>query len=358
MSESWKQDWQAVVARVGESSDADTKIRWGADRVDSGAIRRYLEPLEFDCELHYSADVARQNGYSDIVAPYTSMSTWTMSALWSPGAPIFESADRDSQPSNGFRAATAGQYPAAATGFFATDMAIGFVRPPVVGDRLGRRGGRLVDVALKETSVGRGAFLKTEAEIVDADEQTVATVWTGLYVYEPWSEARPPSTLAPAGQRDSTGAAAAATAAVVDGRRTGADVVLGESISPVEFPLPVYRLVMEAGVNRDFNSIHHNTEYAQSTGAPEMYANTLFLQGMWERTIRGYIGNAGAIKRIDGFRMKSFNCAGDTVTVRGRVDAVRPGPALTEVDLAIWSENSNGVSVGPGTATVTIPTAA
>jgi acyl dehydratase len=357
MSESWKQDWQAVVARVGSTPESGTEVRWGADRVEAGAIRRYLEPLEFDCALHYSADVARQNGYTDVVAPYTSMSTWTMSALWNPGSPLFESAARDAQPATGFLSTTAGQYPPGATGFFATDMAIGFVRPPIVGDRLGRRGGKLVDVALKETSVGRGAFLKTEAEIVDADEQTVATVWTGLYVYEPWPEARPASALAPAGQRDTHGAAAPAATAVT-GQRTGADVVLGESISPVEFPLPVYRLVMEAGVNRDFNSIHHNTEYARSTGAPEMYANTLFLQGMWERTIRGYIGNAGTIKRIDGFRMKSFNCTGDTVTVRGRVDAVRPGPSVTEVDLAIWSENSNGISVGPGTVTVTIPTAA
>jgi acyl dehydratase len=47
--------------------------------------------------------------------------------------------------------------------------------------------------------------------------------------------------------------------------------------------LPAQRLplVVEAGANRDFNSIHHNSEYARASGAPEMYANTGFLLGTW-----------------------------------------------------------------------------
>jgi hypothetical protein len=34
--------------------------------------------------------------------------------------------------------------------------------------------------------------------------------------------------------------------------------------------------VMAAGANRDFNAIHHNAEVARATGAPDIYANTLF----------------------------------------------------------------------------------
>ncbi len=89
------------------------------------------------------------------------------------------------------------------------------------------------------------------------------------------------------------------------------DISAGDEVPPVQFPLSVYRLVMEAGANRDFNSIHHNSEYARQTSAPEMYANTIFLQGMWERTVREFIGLAGTIKSLAGFRMKIFNTAGD-----------------------------------------------
>jgi acyl dehydratase len=140
-------------------------------------------------------------------------------------------------------------------------------------------------------------------------------------------------------------------------QRNWNDVCEGDTLVPVEFPLPVYRLIVAAGANRDFNAIHHNSEYAKATGAPEMYANTLFLQGMWERTVRDYIGLGGTLRRIAGFRMKSFNCAGDTVIVKGEVSRkwLEDGHGLAEIK--IWSENGGRITVGPGTMTVTLPLA-
>jgi acyl dehydratase len=138
-------------------------------------------------------------------------------------------------------------------------------------------------------------------------------------------------------------------------QRLWEDVTPGDAIGPVEFPLSVYRLVVAAGANRDFNAIHHNSEYAKSTGAPAMYANTLFLQGMWERAVREYIGLGGTIRRVAGFRMKSFNCAGDTVVVKGEVSRTYQQEETGYVELRVWSENAGRVSVGPGIVTVTLP---
>ena len=129
------------------------------------------------------------------------------------------------------------------------------------------------------------------------------------------------------------------------------DVAVGDELTPVSFPITVYRLVMEAGANRDFNSIHHNTEYAQATGAREMYANTTFLLGMWERAVRDWIGPAGKIHSISGFRMRSFNYAGDTTTVTGKVIGIDG----TTIRIQMTSNNSAGVTVGPGTVTVSLP---
>lgn len=42
------------------------------------------------------------------------------------------------------------------------------------------------------------------------------------------------------------------------GQRLHGDVAVGDVVGPVEFALPIYRLVVAAGGNRDFNSIHHN----------------------------------------------------------------------------------------------------
>lgn len=145
------------------------------------------------------------------------------------------------------------------------------------------------------------------------------------------------------------------------GQRYWDDVSEGEPIASIAFPLSLYRLIVEAGANRDFNSIHHNSEYARQTGAPEAYANTLFLQGMWERTVREFIGDAGTIRSLSGFRMRSFNLAGDAPVVEGRVSRLwlDPGhPAVGFAELTLQTRNRDNVSVGPGTVVVTLPRSA
>lgn len=136
------------------------------------------------------------------------------------------------------------------------------------------------------------------------------------------------------------------------------EVAEGEELAPLAFPLSVYRLVMAAGANRDFNSIHHNSDYAKASGAPEIYANNFLLQGMWERLVRDRIGLGGVIRRLSGFRMRIFNTVGDTVTVRGRVRRKWLEGGAGFVEFEVWSENAGGVSVGPGTVVATMPLAA
>jgi len=133
------------------------------------------------------------------------------------------------------------------------------------------------------------------------------------------------------------------------------DVEEGHEVETVTFPISVYRLAVEAGANRDFNSIHHNSEFARASGAPDMYANTGFLLGMWERTVREFIGLGGSIRRVAGFRMRRFNTVGQTVAVRGRVRSKWREGVGAVVELEIWSEVDGQVTVGPGTVTVAIP---
>ncbi|WP_063726732.1 hypothetical protein [Streptomyces sp. RTd22] len=145
------------------------------------------------------------------------------------------------------------------------------------------------------------------------------------------------------------------TAGRAAGQRRFEDVREGEELPSVAYPLPVYRLVMAAGSNRDFNSIHHNTDYARATGAPEMYANTSLLLGMWERIVRDWIGPAGTIRGIRGFRMRAFNVVGDTTWVHARVVSVTTEDGPGTVDIEVRCENSAGVTVGPGTVRATLP---
>lgn len=138
-------------------------------------------------------------------------------------------------------------------------------------------------------------------------------------------------------------------------QRLWENVKTGDGLPPAVYPLSVMRLVMAVGANRDFNSIHHNADFARASGAPDMYANTYFLQGMWERCVRDYVGTAGSLRSLTGFRMNAFNTAGITVTVRARIARkwMDKGVGLVEID--IHSETPDGISVGPGKIVATLP---
>ncbi len=133
------------------------------------------------------------------------------------------------------------------------------------------------------------------------------------------------------------------------------DVQEGEAIGEVAVPLTVHRLVVEAGANRDFAAIHHNTEYAKATGAPEMYANNVYIQSWWERCVREFIGLDGRIKKVGPFRMKIFNVVEETPTTKGRVVRKWQDGGEHLVELEVWTESPKGVSVGPGPVLVTLP---
>lgn len=184
MNDDWKSTWQGVADVIGQDF-GDGNTSWGPDVVEAGAVRRHLEPLEFDCALHYDRDVARQHGYDDIVAPYTSLLTFTLAPLWSPGQHLFTSAERDAQP---HIAALRPNLPPQAppiTGYFAADIELDFLREVAVGERLGRRGNRLVDCKPKETRVGRGAFLTFESDVVSSKGDVVARTRSTIYCYLP-----------------------------------------------------------------------------------------------------------------------------------------------------------------------------
>ncbi len=137
--------------------------------------------------------------------------------------------------------------------------------------------------------------------------------------------------------------------------RTWSQIAEGERIPDARFPLTVTRLVMAAGANRDFFPVHHNAEFARATGAQDMYANTFFLMGMWERCVRDFIGPAGRLCSITGFSMKMFNTPGQTVVVEGRVLRKWREGERGLVEFELLSRIPAGVSVGPGKVIAQLP---
>jgi N-terminal half of MaoC dehydratase len=181
----WRSEWDGMVAAVGREF-GDGSVVYGADPVTATGIRRFLEPLEFDCPLHYDREAAVAAGFGDVTLPYTAVLSWSIPAMWSPGdPPLFDDDSRDAQPARSpINNPDQGPAPKT-TGFFATGLEMDFVRPVTAGERIGRRGRKLLACVPKETSVGRGAFLTFESEMVTGTGEVVARMRSVAFAYLP-----------------------------------------------------------------------------------------------------------------------------------------------------------------------------
>ena len=353
--------WEDLENAVGQDfSDGET--RWALEPVEWTSIRRYCEAIESDFPLFHSVEEAKKHGYEGIICPTSHIQNHTGQGLWRPGDPTRWPVSERNYTSSGVPQGGSTPLPAPKTSAaFATDREVEYLKPVYVGDHLGSRGRKLISVAVRETSVGHGAFTITESEWVNQKGEVVALSRSGGYQYNPHPEGYSPSlpgggSVRPAEERPPF-EAPEARASYVDWskQRHYEDVEVGDLIEPVTFHMTVQRLVYEAGANRDFNAIHHNDEVAQAGRAPAMYANNGFIQGMWERAYREFFGVDGWIQKVGPFRMRIFNVVGEPSVVRAKVAKKWQDGGKNFVELEMWSETPKGTSVGPGPVVGTLP---
>lgn len=181
----WIRAWDHAVSLIGTDVRPDY-IERGADDLERSVIRRYLEPLEFDCPLHYDRNAAREAGFDDIIAPYSGYQTWTSPALWEPGEAAYYTTDnRDAQPT--FREHPFPRLGPATTAMVATDIETEFFEPFLLNDRPYKQGSVLVNCTPKETSVGRGAFVTWQSDLRSRDHRLLGQTRTSLLYYVPRS---------------------------------------------------------------------------------------------------------------------------------------------------------------------------
>jgi acyl dehydratase len=137
--------------------------------------------------------------------------------------------------------------------------------------------------------------------------------------------------------------------------RTIDDLLVGEAIEPFGVPLTMQRLVMEAAANRDFTPLHHDRDDAKATGAPDAYANTMFIQALLEAALRSWMGARGWLEELE-IRMEAFNLVGRFVAAHGRVAEVRVEPDGGTAVLDVWLE-ADGLRTVHGRAQVRLPRA-
>lgn len=188
LSDDWKAEWAPLCAAIGQDF-APGEPQFVADPIEASALRRWLEPLEFDCPLHYDREAAKAAGYDDLLVPVSALLTFTLGPMWRPGETVFTSEDRNAQPSRSAVSGILTGLEPQTTGFLAADLDIEYFQPVVVGDRLCRHGARLIACTPKETKIGRGAFITWQTDILNQRLEVVATLRTTFYRYNPVASA-------------------------------------------------------------------------------------------------------------------------------------------------------------------------
>jgi hypothetical protein len=190
VDDDWKAAWQPMIEAVGRDFGGDPLV--GADDVEPGLIRRFCEPLELGCPLHFDGEAAQAAGYGAVVAPVSSVLMFSIPAMWNPGdEPLFTTSGRDDQPARSPVKPPTIDLAPPTTGYFATDIEFDFLGDLLVGDRLRRVGNVLLSCEPKETRVGRGAFTKWQWEMQNQRGDVIALVRTGLYFYNAHDEVAP-----------------------------------------------------------------------------------------------------------------------------------------------------------------------
>jgi acyl dehydratase len=315
-------EWDRAKALVG------TEIGHfaGADAVSMSDIRRRLEVLAWDCPLHYDEATAQAHGYRTVVAPASMYMTFAMPRYWEPGMPRPDAQHRylPDLP-------MVTNLPGEGDGLFDTDFEVHYHEPMYPGDRISGAS-RILSVTPKRLSVGAGAFIVVESAFTNQHGGLVAVDRVTLFRYTPEPNA------------SGTGGAVVAVPA---------PAAPGEQIPAFTVPLTVQLLVMEAAVNRDLSSIHHDAAAARDLGAPDMFAGVLLLQAIYEAAARQWLGPAGQIERI-GFRMRAFNCPGDMLSCRASVRDTKDEGKSARTVLTAWTESQRGITTH-GEMTVRTP---
>ncbi|QHE84838.1 MaoC family dehydratase [Hydrogenophaga sp. BPS33] len=190
----------------------------------------------------------------------------------------------------------------------------------------------------KTTGLGRGFFITSHIDVVDARGDLVGRQLHRVLKF------KPPQTpiVAP------TTAPAAAPVAAPPAQR--------QQLPRWSIALDRSTIVATAIATRDYQPVHHDPDHARRSGSQDIFMNILTTQGLVARFVLDWAG-AGAVLRRTAIRLGASNYPGDTMEMSGEVLSRHPAAGGGEdVEVGVRGRNRLGDHV-KGAAVVTIPPA-
>jgi acyl dehydratase len=304
---------EALLARVGQPLDArGTAI--APDPVNLPMIRHWVDALD-DRNPAYDERTGPGTRFGQLVAPPAMLQTWTM------GRPTIQGIRERGGAPGELDAESPVPLLAAAgyTGTLATNTVLRFDRYLVPGDLISTSA-VLADISeLKHTGLGRGYFVTWSSSYRDAEGQPVGSQDFTVFKFAPG----PPPEERPA-------------------RAPVAEEPGGEELPPFDLEVTATVIVAGALASRDFMPVHHDRDFAQAQGAPDIFMNILTSNGYVSRYVTDWAGQDARIRQIST-RLGAPAVPGKPLRFRGRVrsDRVEASERQVEVSLRAHSDLGN-----------------
>ena len=131
------------------------------------------------------------------------------------------------------------------------------------------------------------------------------------------------------------------------------DIRVGDTLPTLVIDVTASVIVAGAIATRDFMPVHHDRDYANAQGAPDIFMNILSDTAYCSRFLTDWAGPEAMIKNL-AIRLGVPVFPGSTLTYRGTVTGTsRDGDqGLVEVELRATNDLGDHVS---GTAVLSIP---
>lgn len=137
-------------------------------------------------------------------------------------------------------------------------------------------------------------------------------------------------------------------------QRNWNDVEVGNSLGELEFNLDWTAMVLQVSGSQDWTPIHHDFEFAKSSGIPTIFYNTGWIMSIFGRLLTDWAGPQGWVYQL-GFQMRGMNMHESTVTVKANVENKRIEDDKAYVDIRLILDNSVMGTTTVGKAVVILP---
>ena len=131
------------------------------------------------------------------------------------------------------------------------------------------------------------------------------------------------------------------------------DIRVGDAVTPMRIDVTATVIVAGAIASRDYMPVHHDREYANTQGAPDIFMNILTDNGYCSRFLTDWAGPEAMVRKV-AIRLGAPSHPGSTLDFSGSVTGKsrQGGEGLVEIEFRATNERGDHLS---GTAVIGLP---